>query len=291
MTKNTQTVKLNSGAIIPVVGLGTWQATEKGAAANATKVALENGYRHIDTAAIYGNEEEVGQGIRDSGVPRSEIYVTTKLWNKDQRNAEEALNTSLKKLGLDYVDLYLIHWPRALKADGEVDTEWSYIETYKSLQKLLSSGKVKSIGVSNFSKSKLQKLLADPEVTVKPAVNQIESHPLLPQHELHDYLKEQGIIAEAYSPLGSTGAPLFKYETVTKIAAKNKVEPATVLISWNVQRGAVVLPKSVTDSRIISNLETIVLPDEDFEELNKLADKEGIVRTADPKWGGTSVFD
>lgn len=286
LSKNTRTIKLNSGHSIPVVGLGTWQATEKGAAAAAVKTALQNGYRHIDTAAIYGNEEEVGQGIKDSGVPRSEIFVTTKLWNKDQRNAEEALNTSLAKLGLDYVDLYLIHWPVPLKQDGSVDSEWDVNNTYKSLQPLVAAGKAKSIGVSNFNKKQLERLLADPEVTIKPAVDQIEGHPLLQQKELFDYLTKEGIYAEYYSPLGSTGAPLFKYELVTSLAKKYNAEPAQILISWAVQRNVIVLPKSVTSSRVIDNLSTLTLSDEDFKALNSLEEKEGEVRNVNPNWNG-----
>ncbi|CAH2354249.1 putative reductase 1 [[Candida] railenensis] len=286
LSKSTKTIKLNSGYSIPVIGLGTWQATEKGAAANAVKVALQNGYRHIDTAAIYGNEEEVGQGIKESGIPRSEIFVTTKLWNKDQRTAEDALTTSLKKLGLDYVDLYLIHWPIPLKQDGSVDTEWDVNSTYKSLQKLVAAGKTKSIGVSNFNKQQLERLLADPEVTITPAVNQIEGHPLLPQPELFDYLTKNGIHAEYYSPLGSTGAPLFKYELVTSLAKKYNAEPAQILISWAVQKGAIVLPKSVTSSRVIDNLSTLTLSDEDFKALSTLVDNEGVVRNVNPNWGG-----
>ncbi|SGZ49249.1 CIC11C00000004377 [Sungouiella intermedia] len=282
---NTDIITLNDGTKIPVVGLGTWRATEKGAAANSVKVALESGYRHIDTAAIYGNEEEVGEGIKAAGLPRSEIYVTTKLWNTAHDDVEGALNTSLKKLGLDYVDLYLIHWPISVGGDAKATPEeFDYLETYKKVQKLVGTGKVKSVGISNFTKDKIQKLLADKDVTVKPVVNQIEAHPLLPQEDLKSYLTQEGIVIEAYSPLGSNDSPLFKNETIVSIAKKNNVEPAQVLISWAVQRGTVVLPKSVTESRIISNLKTFQLSDEDFFALNKLSEKDGVVRTCDPVW-------
>lgn len=282
---NNDEFTLNDGSKIPAVGLGTWRASEKGAAFNAVKVALENGYRHIDTAAIYGNEKEVGEGIKASGVPRSEIYVTTKLWNSDHDDVEKALDISLEKLGLEYVDLYLIHWPvSAHGGEKAKKDEYDYLETYKKIQKLVKTGKVKSVGISNFTQKKVEKLLADKDVTVKPVVNQIEAHPLLPQEELKDYLTKQGILIEAYSPLGSDNSPLFKNETIVAIAEKNKVEPAQILISWAVQRGTVVLPKSVTDSRIISNLKTIKLSDEDFDTLNKLSEKDGVVRTCDPQW-------
>lgn len=284
LQNNTQIVTLHDGNKIPAVGLGTWQATEKDAAYNATLWALKNGYRHIDTAFIYGNEEEVGRGVKDSGVPREEVYITTKLWNKDHHDPEAALNVSLKNLGVDYVDLYLIHWPVTFNAEGNVETDWTYIDTYKKFQKLIDTGKVKSLGVSNFSKEQLTKLLADPEVTYKPVVNQIEAHPLLPQEELTQYLKDNQIYVEAYSPLGSTNSPLFKNETIVSIAKKNNVEPAQVLISWAVQRGTIVLPKSVTESRIISNLKTFTLSDEDFATLNNLSKKEGVTRTCAPAW-------
>lgn len=284
MTKlqiNTKTLTLNTGAKIPAVGLGTWQATEEGDAYRAVLAALKNDYKHIDAAAIYGNEEEVGKAIKDSGVRREDIFVTTKLWNTDHKNIENALNTSLKKLGLDYIDLYLIHWPVSLDPEtGKYLEGWNFIDTYKELQKVYksSNGKIRAIGISNFTLTKIQKLLADPEVDVIPAVNQIEAHPLLTQPELFDYLKEKGILVTAYSPLGSTGSPLFKNETVMKIADKCKVQPAQVLISWAVQRGTVVIPKSVTASRVIDNLKTFTLEDADFDELNGLVKKEGETR-------------
>lgn len=278
LKKNTDKIELNQGVKIPVIALGTCRANE-GEAREATRIALQNGYRHIDTAFIYSNEEEVGEGIRDSGVPREEIFVTTKLWNFDHKRAEAALDDSLRKLGLDYVDLYLIHWPYS--EDPETKSaykDWDYIQTYKELQKLQKMGKTKAIGVSNFTINKLKKLMADPEVTVKPAVNQFEAHPLLPQVDLYNYLKAEGIVIEAYAPLGSPMNPLFKVEEIVDIAKKRNVDPAQVLISWAVQRGTVPLPKSVNEARIISNLKTFKLLDEEFEVLNNLSNKYGISR-------------
>ncbi|ABN68174.1 aldo/keto reductase [Scheffersomyces stipitis CBS 6054] len=291
LTNDSVVYTLNNGVKIPAIGLGTWQASAPGHASNATKVALQNGYRHIDTAAIYKNEEEVGQGLKDSGLKREEVFITTKLWNGDHKNAAKALDESLKKLGVDYVDLYLIHWPVSTDpATGKDYEDWDYVDTWKQLQKLYKeTKKVRAIGVSNFTKSKIERLLADPEVDVVPAVNQVEAHPLLTQPELYDYLKEKNIVIEAYSPLGSTDAPLFKNETIAAIAKKNGVEPGHVLISWAVQRNTVVLPKSVTNSRIISNLKTFTLPEEDFEALNKLSEKDGIHRWADPSWNDFST--
>lgn len=280
---NKDVFTLNDGSKIPAVGLGTWLATGK-EQVNCVKTALLNGYRHIDTAAIYGNEEEVGQGIKESGIPREEIYLTTKLWNTDHKNVTGALETSLKKLQTDYVDLYLIHWPVTLDAEKKPVSDWNYIDTYKELQKLVATGKVKSIGISNFTQKKVEKLLADKDITIKPAVNQIEAHPLLPQEELYNYLNKKDIAIEAYSPLGSSDSPLFKNPTIVEIAEKNKVEPAQVLISWAIARKTVVLPKSVTESRIISNLKTFELSAEDFETLNNLSKKDGVVRTCNPGW-------
>ncbi|KAG8203640.1 NADPH-dependent D-xylose reductase II,III, partial [Candida africana] len=281
---NTDYFTLNNGNKIPAVGLGTWQATNEDEAYRAVLAALKNGYKHIDTAAIYGNEEQVGKAIKDSGVPREELFVTTKLWNADHKNIEEALETSLKKLGLDYVDLYLIHWPASIdKSTNKPYTDFDYVDTYRGLQKVYkNSKKIRAIGVSNFTKKKLERLLSSEGVDVVPAVNQIEAHPLLTQPELYDYLKEKGIVLEAYSPLGSTNSPLFKNETIVKIAEKNGFEPAQVLVSWAIQRKTVVLPKSVTESRVISNLKTFTLPSEDFETLNKLSEKDGVVRTCNP---------
>lgn len=288
LSKNTTTYTLNSGHKIPAVGLGTWQS-EEGDARNAVKVALKNGYRHIDTAAIYGNEEEVGQGIKDSGVPRSDIFITTKLWNTDHDNVQGAIEASLKRLGVDYVDLYLIHWPiKFNKDDKPVDSNVN--ETYKQLQKLVKLGQAKSIGVSNFTKEQLENLLSDPEVTITPAVVQVEGHPLLPQDDLLSFLKSRGIYGEYYSPLGSSGTPLFEVDAIKKISEKNKATPAQTIVSWAVQRGVIVLPKSVTDERIISNLDTYTLSDDDFAELNNLAKKEGVTRTNNPEWDGKKVF-
>ncbi|RCK58044.1 Glycerol 2-dehydrogenase (NADP(+)) [Candida viswanathii] len=280
---NTDTFTLNTGAKIPAIGLGTWQSAP-GDVYHATVAALKNGYRHIDTAAIYGNEEDVGRGIKDSGVPREEIFVTTKLWNTEHKNIQQALDVSLEKLGLDYVDLYLIHWPVSTdKTTNEPYKDYDFVDAYKELQRIYkNTKKVKAIGVSNFTVKKLHKLLTAEGVDVVPATNQVEAHPLLTQPDLYNYLQEKGIVLEAYSPLGSTGSPLFKYEDVTKIAEKNGVEPAQVLISWAVQRKTVVLPKSVTEARIISNLKTFTLSDEDFQTLNKISLTEGEVRTCDP---------
>ncbi|ODV79385.1 Aldo/keto reductase [Suhomyces tanzawaensis NRRL Y-17324] len=269
LIKNADIVTLNNGVQIPQVGFGTWKS-EDGKGYEAVKIALANGYTHIDTAAIYKNEEEVGKAIKESGIPREKLFLTTKLWNTDQTRVEEALDESLKKLGTDYVDLYLIHWPTPLDAEGN-PLGHSFVQTYKDLQKIYkNTKKIRAIGVSNFTIEDLDTLFADKEVDVVPVVNQIEAHPLLPQQDLFDYLKAKNIYVEAYCPLGSDGAPVAKHPTVVKVAEKLGVSAVHVLISWAIQRGSIVLPKSVREKYIISNRETLHLPQEDFDAINDI---------------------
>lgn len=267
----------------------------------AVSHAIQSGYRSIDGAYAYDNEEEVGAGIAASGVPRSEIFVTTKLWCTFHRHPEENLDISLKRLGLDYVDLYLMHWPIAmrygpdkipLREDGsrDLDSERKFTETWKDMQKLVASGKARAIGVSNVSKPLMEELLATGAPT--PAANQIELHPYLPQHELVNYLQEKGIVVQAYSPLGSTGSPLLKEPVVLDIAKKHNVDPGQVVLSWGTQRGVVVLPKSVTPTRIDSNLKTVRLSDQEMLALNGLSFQDGKhKRFVKPNWGFDLKFD
>jgi len=289
-------LKLNTGASFPAVGLGTWQSKPHEVAA-AVEVALKAGYRHIDGAWIYGNESEVGEGIRKSGVPREQIFVTTKLWATYHRNPLANLELSLQALGLDYVDLYLMHWPIPMNPKGDdpkfpkrpdgsrdLDDSWTYIQTWHEMQKLLATGKVKAIGLSNSSIPFIEALLADPHTTVVPAANQVESHPYLPQHELVDYCKSKGIVFTAYSPLGSTNSPLLQDEDVKKIAHKHGAEVGQVLISWQVHRGVAVLPKSVTPHRIQSNFIKVNLDAEDAAVLDNLH-KKTTQRIIKPAWG------
>lgn len=290
--------KLNTGASIPAVGLGTWQS-DPGQVRAAVAHAIKSGYRHIDCAYCYGNEDEVGQGIKEglkaTGLKRSDLFITTKLWCTYHTRVEENLNMSLKDLGLDYVDLYLMHWPVAMnpngnhekfpkKPDGSRDLilDRKPVDTYKDMEKLLQTGKVKAIGVSNFSKKFLEQLL--PNVTVVPAANQIENHPLLPQQEIIDFCKEKGIIVEAYSPLGSTGSPLMKNEHIIKIAEETDASPGTILLSYHVARGTVVLPKSVTPSRIEENFKIIQLSSEQLSALEDIS-KNGTQRILYPEFG------
>jgi glycerol 2-dehydrogenase (NADP+) len=246
----TTTFKLNTGATIPALGLGTWQS-DPGQVRAAVSHAIQAGYRHIDCAYVYENEDEVGQGIKDgiakAGIKREDLFITTKLWCTYHSRAELGLDTSLKLLGLDYVDLFLMHWPVPMNPNGnnekfpkhpdgtrDLDESWSHVQTWKELEKVLKTGKTKAIGVSNYSVRYLETLLKEAEVV--PAVNQIENHPYLPQQEIVDFCKSKGILVEAYSPLGSTGSPLFQEEGVQEVARKHNATAGAVLLSYHSER-------------------------------------------------------
>ncbi|MFD7133539.1 aldo/keto reductase [Streptomyces sp. NPDC059894] len=245
MSSKVPPITLNNGVEMPQLGFGVWQVPDD-EAEQAVTTALEAGYRSIDTAAIYGNEEGTGKAITSSGLPREDIFVTTKLWNSDQGYDAtlRAFDTSLEKLGLDYVDLYLIHWP--LPARG------TYVDTYKAFEKLLADGRVRAIGVSNFLPEHLERLIG--ETSVIPAVNQIELHPHLQQHASREFHAEQGIATEAWSPLGQ-GKGLLEVSAIVAIARKHDRTPAQVVLRWHLQTGNIVIPKSVTPSRIKENIE------------------------------------
>lgn len=260
---------------MPAVGLGTWQS-KPNEVREAVKAALLAGYRHIDTALAYGNEHEVGQGIKDSGVPREEIWVTTKLDNPWHKRVEEGITSSLKDLGMDYVDLYLMHWPSSTDPDDlkKHYPDWDFVKTWEQLQKLPSSGRVKNIGVSNFAIKNLEKLLNDPTCKTVPAVNQVELHPNNPSPKLIDYCKSKDIHCTAYSCLGSTNSPLAKDETLAQIAKSKGKSTAQVLLVWGLQRGTSVIPKSVTASRIEDNFKLdFTLTDEEMQKLSSLPDR------------------
>ncbi|WP_308022666.1 aldo/keto reductase [Streptomyces olivaceus] len=245
MSSKVPPITLNNGVEMPQLGFGVWQVPDD-EAQTAVAQALEAGYRSIDTAAIYGNEEGTGRAIAASGLAREDLFVTTKLWNSDQGydSTLQAFDTSLAKLGLDYLDLYLIHWPMPARE--------KYVDTYKAFEKLLADGRVRAIGVSNFLPDPLERLIG--ETSVLPAVNQIELHPHLQQHASRELHAEQGIATEAWSPLGS-GKGILEIPAIVAIAQKHGRTPAQVVLRWHLQLGNVVIPKSVTPSRIKENID------------------------------------
>ncbi|HWM36758.1 MAG TPA: aldo/keto reductase [Streptomyces sp.] len=259
----TPEVTLNNGVRIPQLGFGVFQIPDEETAA-AVSTALEAGYRSIDTAAVYGNERGVGRALASSGIPRDELFVTTKLWNDDQGHDEtlRAFDASLEKLGLDHVDLYLIHWPLPARD--------RYLDTWRALEKLHADGRAKAVGVSNFQPAHLSRLMENSDIV--PAVNQIELHPQLQQSELRALHAKQGIATEAWSPLAQ-GAVL-QDPAITAIAEAHGKAPAQVILRWHLQLGNVVIPKSVTPERIRQNLDVFdfTLSDEDVAAITALDD-------------------
>lgn len=236
------TLTLGTGAKIPQVGLGVWQSPRGEVTRAAVKTALRLGYAHVDTARIYGNEAEVGEAVRASGLPRDQVFVTTKLWNNDQGydSALRAFDVSLERLGLEYVDLYLIHWPVAGKR----------LDSWRALERIFADKRARAIGVSNFLVPHLEELLAHAKVV--PAVDQIEVHPFLQHRETRAFCAARGIVVEAYSPL--THGERLRDAAITEVARRVKRSNAQVLLRWGIQHGMVVLPKSVTEVRIAENI-------------------------------------
>jgi len=248
------TTTLNTGTEIPLLGLGVFRAENGKETEQAVSWALEAGYRHIDTAAAYGNEESVGKAIRDSGIPRSEIFLTTKLWNEDSRRGTEveAFNRSLDLLGTDYVDLYLVHWP----------VPGRFVASFMALEPLYRSGHVKALGVSNFHRHHLETLAEATDLV--PAMDQIECHPLLDQKRLVEYCHGRGIAVTAWSPLGGVKLNLTKDATLAAIGERHGKTAAQVILRWELQRGLVTIPKSVRKERIEANAAIF-----DFELTNR----------------------
>ncbi len=264
-------ILLNDGIKLPIIGFGTYKAKEQDGI-DAVAIAIKNGYTLIDTAAIYGNEEAVGKGIKASGVPRENLFITTKLW-REFLNYEETkveLEKSLERLDVDYIDLYLIHWPA--NAKNYDNWQQANADSWRAMEELQAEGKIKSIGVSNFFQEHLEALLKTAKVT--PSVNQIEFHPGYWQQELTEYCKEQNIVIEAWSPLGK--AVVFDNEVLTSIATKHNKSVAQVCLRWVIQHNVIAIPKSTTPKRIIENLEIF-----DFE----LTEEEMSSIDALPKMG------
>jgi diketogulonate reductase-like aldo/keto reductase len=265
MPKNLQdTTTLHNGVQMPWFGLGVFKVKEGEEVVESVKAAIKNGYKSIDTAAIYENEEGVGQAIKDAGVPREELFITTKVWNADQGydSTLQAFEISMEKLGLEYLDLYLIHWP----------VEGKYKDTWKALEKLYKDGRVRAIGVSNFHVHHLQDLLSIAEI--KPMVNQIEYHPHLTQTEVHEFCKKEGIQLEAWSPLKQ--GELLNDSTITAIAEKHQKSPAQIILRWDLQNEVVTIPKSTKEHRIIENASIFdfELSSEEMEQIKRLNKNE-----------------
>ena len=260
MNNLQSTTTLNNGVKMPWFGLGVFKVEEGPELVNAVKTAIEHGYRSIDTAAIYDNEEGVGQGIKESGFSREDLFVTSKAWNADlgYESTLAAYQTSLDKLGLDYLDLYLIHWPVAGK----------YKEAWRALETLYEEGRVRAIGVSNFQVHHLEDLMKDAEI--KPMVNQVEYHPRLTQKEVQAFCREQGIQLEAWSPLMQ--GQLIDNEVLAGIAAKYNKSVAQIILRWDLQNGVVTIPKSTKEHRIIENSQVFDfdLSQEDMQLIDNL---------------------
>ncbi|MYR25258.1 MULTISPECIES: aldo/keto reductase [unclassified Streptomyces] len=261
MSTFSPTVTLNNGVVMPQLGFGVFQVPDDETTA-AVASALEAGYRSVDTAAVYGNERGVGRALASSGVPREELFVTTKLWNDDQGYDAtlRAFDASLDKLGLEYTDLYLIHWPTPARD--------RYVDSYRALEKLLADGRTRAIGVSNFQPAHLERLVA--ETGVVPVLNQVELHPGLQQRELRATHAALGIATEAWSPLAQ-GA-LLKEDALTTLAERHDRSPAQIVLRWHLQSGNIVIPKSVTPARIRENLDVFgfTLSEEDMAAVDAL---------------------
>ncbi|MBC7519357.1 MAG: aldo/keto reductase [Microbacteriaceae bacterium] len=268
------TLQLNTGHPIPQLGFGVF-LVDPAETERIVSDALELGYRHIDAAAIYRNEEGVGRAIAASGIPRNELFITTKLWNDDQgtQSAHDAIELSLEKLGLEQVDLYLIHWPTP-KRD-------LYVESFKALEQIRASGKAASIGVSNFLVEHLERLEAETDTV--PAVNQIELHPYHQRPAEKAYGHDHGILTEAWGPLGQGKYPLFELPEITAVAAAHERSAAQVVLRWHIQQGHIVFPKSNNRARMQENFELFDFELTDVEQASITALERGARVGADPR--------
>ncbi|MEI0701425.1 aldo/keto reductase [Brachyspira intermedia] len=261
------TFTLNNGYKIPCIGFGTWQTPDGETAVNSVIEAIKSGYKHIDTAAIYGNEKSIGKAIKESGINRNELFITSKVWNKDRgyKTTLAAFEKTINDLQIDYLDLYLIHWPASVNKFNDWDN--INLETWRAMTELYKAGKIKSIGVSNFMPHHLKSLM---ETEVKPMVDQIEFHPGFMQEETFKYCNDNNILVEAWSPLGT--GKMLDNETLKIVASKYNKSVAQICIRWCLQNNTLPLPKSVTASRIKENTEIFdfVISDEDMKTINAM---------------------
>ncbi|KRL29566.1 oxidoreductase [Companilactobacillus paralimentarius DSM 13238 = JCM 10415] len=262
MTTNIPYIELTNGVTIPQVGLGVFQMSDD-EVLNSVKWAIESGYRHIDTASFYDNEEAVGKAIKTTGIDRKYLFITTKVWN-DVRGYDETIaqfNKSLKKLDMDYLDLYLIHWP----APG-------FEENWRAMEDLYKQGKIKAIGVSNFKAHHIEQLMKT--ATIAPMVDQIETHPYFQENELHKYLKDHHIAHESWSPLGGGVNKVIADPVIKQIAENHQKSPAQVVLRWHIQRGEIIIPKSIHENRIKENIQLFDyhfnLTPEEMEQISQL---------------------
>lgn len=267
------TIKLNNGITMPRIGLGTWLTKNGAEVERAVAAALECGYRLIDTAKYYDNEESIGHAIKASGIKREDIFITTKLWNADQgyESTLKAFDESLERLDVDYIDLYLIHWP--------MPRVGKYIETWKALEKLYTDKKVRAIGVSNFTIETLQKLIANAKIM--PVINQIELHPKFAQQEMREFCRKYNIQVESYSPL-MHGGDILSDNVIQRIADKHHKTIAQVVLRWHIQNGLIVIPKSVNLDRIRENIDIFdfKLDDSDMRVIDAM--DAGVRNNPDP---------
>ena len=261
------TFTLNNGYNIHCIGFGTWQTPDGETAVNSVIEAIKSGYKHIDTAAIYGNEKSIGKAIKESGINRNELFITSKVWNKDRgyKTTLAAFEKTINDLQIDYLDLYLIHWPASVNKFNDWDN--INLETWRAMTELYKAGKIKSIGVSNFMPHHLKSLM---ETEVKPMVDQIEFHPGFMQEETFKYCNDNNILVEAWSPLGT--GKMLDNETLKTISSKYNKSVAQICIRWCLQNNTLPLPKSVTASRIKENTEIFdfVISDEDMKTINAM---------------------
>ena len=280
LTNINSTFNLNNGVKIPCVGYGTFR-TPADVAEKAVEEAIATGYRHIDTAAVYGNEEAVGKGIKDSGIDRQDLFVTSKLWNTNRGydQTKKAFQETLDRLQMDYLDLYLIHWPANQKQFGDEAAKIN-AETWRAMEDLYNEGKIRAIGLSNFMPHHIVELMKTAKVA--PAVDQIEIHPGWPHTEEIKYLQAHNILVEAWGPLGGQGAQVMTNPTILQIADKYQKTAAQVCLRWILQQGVLPLPKSVHKERMVSNQQIFdfALTDEEMRKISLLPNLGG--QCADP---------